>query len=137
MPAAPQSGVFVNGRQLTLQEVQQHQAIYNAPVQPGRYWYDPVSGLYGFWGREPIGYIRTSHGYGSVPVNASNGNTGVFINGRQINHVEAGQWQILFRQAIQPGRYWLDGNSGNVGVEGNPTPTGNVRAAIQASRGYR
>jgi hypothetical protein len=136
-PAAPQSGVFVNGRQLTLQEAQQHQAIYNTPVQPGRYWYDPVSGLYGFWGREPIGYIRTGHGYGGVPTNASNGNTGIFLNGRQINHVEAGRWQNLFRQAIQPGRYWLDGNSGNVGVEGNPTPTGNVRSAIQASRGYR
>jgi len=136
-PAAPQSGVFVNGRQLSIQELQQHQAIYNAPVQPGRYWYDPTSGLYGYWGHEAIGYIRTGHGYGPAPANASNGNTGIFLNGRQINAAELVQWQALFRQAIQPGRYWLDGNTGNVGVEGNPQPTGNVRAAIQASRGYR
>jgi hypothetical protein len=137
-PTVPQSGVFVNGRQLSIQEVQQHQAIYNAPVQPGRYWYDPTSGLYGYWGREAIGYIRTGHGYGNAPANASNGNTGIYLNGRHLNSVELTQWQALFRQVIQPGRYWLDGNSGNVGVEGNPTPTGNVRSAIQASRGnYR
>ncbi len=134
---APQSGVYVNGRQLSMQELQQHQAIYNAPVQPGRYWYDPTSGLYGYWGREAIGYIRTGHGYGNVPANASNGNTGIFLNGRQINAAELVQWQALFRQVIQPGRYWLDGNTGNVGVEGNPQPTGNVRAAIQASLGNR
>ena len=136
-PAAPQSGVFVNGRQLTMQEVQQHQALYNAPVQPGHYWYDPTSGLYGFWGREAIGYIRTGHVYGRAPANASNGTTGIYLNGRQLNAIELTQWQGLFRQVIRPGRYWLDGNSGNVGAEGNPTPTGNVRAAIQASRGYR
>jgi hypothetical protein len=131
---ASQTGVFVNGRQLTPQEVQQHQAIYNQPVQPGQYWYDPISGLYGNWGREPIGYIRTGHAYGQAPGNASNGDTGIFLNGRQINATERTQWQGLFKQVIQPGRYWLDGNTGNVGVEGNPVPTGNVRAAIQASR---
>jgi hypothetical protein len=136
-PAVAQTGVYVNGRQLSLQEAQQHQAIYNAPVQPGHYWYDPTSGLYGFWGREAIGYIRTGHAYGRAPVNASNGNTGIYINGRHINSVELTRWQALFRQVIQPGSYWLDGNTGNVGVEGNPTPTGNVRAAIQASRGSR
>mgnify|MGYP003340424885 CR=1 FL=1 len=136
-PAVPQSDVYVNGRQLSVQELQQHQAIYNTPVQAGRYWYDPTSGLYGHWGREAIGYIRTGHGYGPVPANASNGNTGIYINGRHINTVELTRWQALFRQVIQPGRYWLDGNTGNVGVEGNPTPTGNVRAAIQASRGHR
>ncbi len=136
-PAAPQSGVYVNGRQLSMPELQQHQAMYNAPVQPGHYWYDPTSGLYGLWGREAIGYIRTGHAYGRAPANASNGNTGIYLNGRQLNAVELTQWQGLFRQIIQPGRYWLDGNTGNVGVEGNLTPTGNVRAAIQASRGYR
>jgi hypothetical protein len=136
-PAAPQTGVYVNNRQLTMQELQQHQAAYNAPVQPGRYWYDPTSGLYGFWGREPSGYIRTGHAYGKVPANASGGNTGIFINGRQINAVELAHWQGVFRQAIHPGRYWLDGNTGNVGTEGNAQPTGNVLAAIQAARGYR
>ena len=136
-PAVVQTGVYVNGRQLSLQETQQHQAIYNAPVQPGQYWYDPTSGLYGFWGREATGYIRTGHAYGRAPTHASNGNTGIYLNGRHLNTVELTRWQALFRQVIQPGNYWLDGNTGNVGVEGNPTPTGNVRAAIQASRGYR
>ena len=113
------------------------QAMHNAPVQPGRYRYDPTSGLYGYWGREAVCYIRTGHGYGNVPPNASNGNTGIFLNGRHINATEIVQWQALFRLAIQPGRYWLDGNTGNVGVEGNPQPTGNVLAAIKASRGNR
>ena len=136
-PGAAQTGVFVNGRQFTVQEVQQHQAAYNQPMQQGRYWYDPISGLYGNWGREPVGYIRPGHSYGNAPANASNGNTGIFLNGRQINTAEMVQWQALFKQTIQPGRYWLDGVSGNVGVEGNPTPTGNVRAAMQANRAYR
>lgn len=130
------SNVFVNGRELSVAELQQHQSLYNATVQPGRYWYDPASGLYGYWGREAIGYIRTGHTYGQAPVNASNGNTGIYLNGRHLNSVEVTQWQNVFRQAIQPGRYWLDGNTGNVGVEGNAQPTGNVRAAIQARRGY-
>jgi hypothetical protein len=134
-PVVQQTGVFVNGRQLSVQELRQHEATYNAPVARGYYWYDPTSGLYGYWGREAIGYIRTGHTYGRVPTNASNGNTGIYLNGRHLNSVELTRWQALFRQVIQPGRYWLDGNSGNVGVEGNPTPTGNVRAAIQASRG--
>ena len=111
--------------------------LYNQPVQPGQYWYDPISGLYGNWGREPIGYIRAGHPYGSAPPNASNGNTGIFLNGRQINIAELAQWQTLFKQRIVPGRYWLDGNTGNVGAEGNSTPTGNVRAAMQANRAYR
>ena len=136
-PGAAQTGVFVNGRQFTVQEVQQHQAAYNQPMQQGRYWYDPISGLYGNWGREPVGYIRPGHSYGNAPANASNGNTGIFLNGRQINTAEMVQWQALFKQTIQPGRYWLDGASGNVGAEGNPTPTGNVRAAMQANRAYR
>jgi len=136
-PAPVQTGVYVNGRQMSPQELQQHQSTYNATVQPGHYWYDPVSGLYGFWGREPTGYIRTGHSYGRAPVNASNGNTGIYLNGRHINGVEAARWQALFKQVIQPGRYWLDGNTGNVGVEGNSQPTGNVMAAIQAARGQR
>ena len=137
MPMQGQTGVFVNGRQWSAQEVQQHQAMYNQPVTPGQYWYDPISGLYGNWGREPIGYIRPGHPYGNAPMNASNGNTGIFLNGRQINAAELVQWQALFKQVIQPGRYWLDGATGNVGVEGNPSATGNVRAAIQAQRVYR
>ncbi|MEQ1772902.1 MAG: adenylate/guanylate cyclase domain-containing protein [Burkholderiales bacterium] len=136
-PVVQQTGVFVNGRQLSVQELRQHEATYNAPVQRGYYWYDPTSGLYGSWGREAIGYIRTGHAYGRVPANASNGNTGIYLNGRHLNSVELTRWQALFRQVIQPGSYWLDGNTGNVGVEGNPAPTGNVRAAIQASRGNR
>ena len=136
-PEIPRTNVFVNGREMTPRELQQHQAMYNTVVQPGRYWYDPVSGLYGFWGREPIGQLRTGHGYGHPPANASNGNTGIFLNGRHINSVEQMQWQTLVRQVVNPGRYWLDGNTGNVGVEGNPNPTSNVRAAEQASRGYR
>jgi Adenylate and Guanylate cyclase catalytic domain len=130
------SSVFVNGRELSVPELQRHQALYNTTVQPGHYWYDAASGLYGPWGREALGYIRTGHEYGRVSPNASNGNTGIYLNGRHLNSVELGQWQNIFRQAIQPGRYWLDGNTGNVGVEGNAQPTGNVRAAIQARRGY-
>ena len=63
--------------------------------------------------------------------------SGVVVNGRQLSMQELRQHQAIYNTPVQPGRYWLDGNTGNVGVEDNPQLTGNVRAAIQASRGNR
>ena len=80
--------------------------------------------------------IRTGHDLGPLASNSSHGNPGVFINGREINMVEAMYCQQLFG-AVYRGRYGLDGNTGNMGVEGNPTPLVNVFAAIRQSQPSR
>jgi hypothetical protein len=58
----------------------------------------------------------------------------VIINGREINMTEAMFFQRIFG-AVYQGRWWLDGQTGNVGLEGNPTPIANVVAALQRSQG--
>jgi hypothetical protein len=60
------------------------------------------------WGREAAGYIRAGHDFGPLPENASNGQTGVFINGRQLNDAEVGFLQILFNGQVRRGRATVD-----------------------------
>ncbi len=127
------TGIFINGRELTPRQVEEIRATYASVAPPGRYWYDSRSGLYGFMGREAYGFIRPGHNFGTLPPNASNGNTGVFINGREINLIEASFFQQLFG-AVYRGRWWLDGRTGNVGAEGNPMPLANVIVALQQAK---
>jgi uncharacterized caspase-like protein len=129
----PWAGIFINGRPLLPAQFQELQATYGAVVPPGRYWYDPQSGLYGVWGREAAGFIRHGHDFAPLPPDASHGNTGVFINGREINMTEALYFQQIFG-AVYRGRWWLDGQTGNVGLEGNPMPMANLVLALRQSQ---
>jgi membrane-associated protease RseP (regulator of RpoE activity) len=124
------TGIFINGREISPQQVQQLRMTYGYVAPPGQYWYDPRSGLYGVMGYEAAGFMQPGHDFGPLPANASNGNTGVFINGRQINMAEAMFCQRLFG-AVYQGRWWLDGRTGNLGAEGNPMPVANVYMALQ------
>lgn len=124
------TGVFINQKPVPQAQLDELKKLYGAAPPPGRYWYDPRSGLYGNWGYEAAGYIRPGHDFGAVPADASKGDTGVFINGRQINLTEAQFFQRLFG-AVYQGQWWLDGQTGNVGLEGNTTPVANVVAAMQ------
>lgn len=132
--SAPQStGVFINEKPVSQEQVNQLAQMYGAAPPPGHYWYDSRSGLYGLWGYEAAGYIRPGHDFGPVPATASRGNTGVFINGRQLNMAEALYCQRIFG-AVYQGRWWLDGQTGNLGLEGNPMPMANLAVALQQSR---
>jgi membrane-associated protease RseP (regulator of RpoE activity) len=124
------TGVSINGREISPQEVQQLRMTYGYVAPPGQYWYDSRSGLYGVMGYEAAGFMQPGHDFGPLPAHASNGNTGVFINGRQINMAEAMYCQRLFG-AVYQGRWWLDGRTGNLGAEGNPMPIANVYIALQ------
>ena len=127
------TGIFINGREITPAQVQQLRATYGYVAPAGRYWYDTRSGLYGVMGWEAAGFMQPGHNFGQLPPNASNGNTGVFINGRQINMAEAMFCQRLFG-AVYRGRWWLDGRTGNLGAEGSPVPIANVYMALQQSQ---
>lgn len=130
----PGSGVHVNGQVLTAEQLTAFKEKYKAEPKPGNYWYDTVSGLYGAVGEPAFGFMYPGHAFGTLAEDASGGNSGVFINRRQLPQSE---WFILstvLGAAIQPGRYWLDAK-GNAGFEGVETPLVNLYlAAAQAAQ---
>ena len=128
------TGVFINEKEISKEQADALRQMYGAAPPPGRYWYDPRSGLYGYSGREAAGYIRPGHDFGTLSARASNGNTGVFLNGREINLTEAQFFQRVFGVVYQ-GHFWLDGATGNLGVDGNPMPLANLVAAMQRAQG--
>src|SRR5258706_7592648 len=99
--AAPASGVFINEHELSREQIEQLVAIYRLPPPRGHFWYDTKNGLYGQWGRESAGYLRPGHDFGPLPENASNGHTGVFIDGRQLSDTEVAFLQILFNGQVR------------------------------------
>ena len=136
LPVAQSAGslrVVVNGQALTAERITWLQQF--GAVRSGSYWYDPRSGLWGFAGHEPAGYVRPGLDFGAPSSRASNGDTGVFVNGREINGIELHWYELIFRTpGSGPGRFWLDGTTGNVGYEGNPIPIGNLIRALQQSQ---
>jgi hypothetical protein len=135
-PTATSPGVFINGRELSDQQLEFLIATYHYAPPAGHYWYDAMSGAWGVEGHETAGLILPGYDLGPLARDASNGNTGVFINGREINMAEAARLQRTFG-AVYRGHWWLDGRTGNYGVEGNPMPLGNIIAAMQAQSGGR
>jgi len=111
--------VIINDKQLNSTEIQRLAASFGGTIVPGSYWYDSRSGG---WGRQcgpglGIGQAGLKLG-GELKADASCGNTGVFINGRELHTQD-----VLFLQSLSgyvaPGRYWMDAQL-NAGVEGGP-----------------
>jgi hypothetical protein len=48
--AAADKKVVINGTQLTAKDIQTLERSYGVPLQTGRYWYDKMSGLWGYAG---------------------------------------------------------------------------------------
>lgn len=124
---------IVNSRALTEQQKRAFTAVYRVPPLPGRFWYDSRSGLWGLWGREAAGFLLPGHDFGTLPREASAGHTGIFINGREINDVEAAFIVSLYGAAYR-GRWWLLAY-GYFGVEGSPAPMGNLGVALRRVSG--
>ncbi len=131
-PAMGAAQTTINGRPVSQEQRYAFQLAYGVPLQPGNFWYDSRSGMWGYWGREVAGLLKPGHDFGPLPANASNGNTGIFINGRQLNTAEVIFFQNLLGVPMQPGRAWLDGVTGNIGLEGNPIPLVNLVSLVQA-----
>jgi len=131
--AAADKKVVINGTQLTTKNIQTLERSYGVPLQTGRYWYDKMSGLWGYAGQPTAGQILSGLQLGGpLKANASNGNTGVFINGRQLPVVEVTYLQQL--GTVYKGRYWMNAQ-GVGGIEGGPAIFDLGAAARQRSRG--
>ncbi len=125
--------VIINGTQLTAKDIQTLERSYGVPMQTGRYWYDKMSGLWGYAGQPTAGQIFAGLQMGGpLKANASNGNTGVFINGRELPMVEVSYLQQL--GTVYKGRYWMNAQ-GIGGIEGGPAIFDLGAAARQRSGG--
>lgn len=124
--------VVVNGEALSAPLKQQLAAQYNLHPQPGRYWYDRATGAYGMEGAGTAGFLVPGLPI-SAPLraDASNGQTGVFINGRQLHFTDVAAFQAA-GIPVMPGRYWVDA-AGNCGYEGGPAML-NLFALMQAQK---
>lgn len=132
---AEEARIVVNGEVLTAEQLAEFDKLYGAQPAPGNYWYDATSGLYGVLGFPAYGFMHAGHDYGKLDLKASSGDTGVYVNGRELPQTEWLVWSQMLGQLIMPGSYWLD-EEGNAGYEGNPIPTVNLYlAAMQNAYG--
>ena len=123
----PGADISINGKRLDANEVRAL-AQYGVQAQSGNYWYDAVSGAWGAWGGPTAGFVAAGIPSAPLPSNASNGMTGVLINGRNITQGELAFLQNLARSPIPPGQYWLDAN-GYAGQVGGPPLINFLQAA--------
>jgi hypothetical protein len=124
--------VIINGVALGDDAFRAIENTWGATIPNGVYWYDPFCGAWGMQGGPCVGFCTAGLQLGGpLRRDASNGQTGVLINGRELNALDLAFWQHLGLQA--PGCYWLDAQ-GNYGVEGWPM-MGNLVTATQATSG--
>jgi hypothetical protein len=110
--------VIINGTPLDDRTKDALESYYQTRIPSGRYWYDPFSGVWGLEGGPAQGQILPGLRLGGpLRANASNGTTGVFVNGRQLHYLEVAALQRC--TTVIPGRYWIAAN-GVGGVEGGP-----------------
>jgi len=118
--AAAPDDVVVNGVALDRTTVHALEHFYRTPIRPGRYWYDRFSGAWGFEGGPIAGQIASGLQLGGrLRVDASRGDTGVFVNGRELASIEVAGLQQACGTPVMRGRYWVNAQ-GLGGFEGGP-----------------
>jgi hypothetical protein len=122
--AVPTDPVWLNGVQLAAPDLRELQAVLGRAPVPGRYWYDPHSGLWGLEAHGAGGVTRPDLRVPApVPAGASHGQSGVFVNDRELTaHELAVLAQLLGWTSTPPGelrgRYVLDDRGRFYSIQG-------------------
>lgn len=116
--ADQRTDVVVNGVRLTDREVAELEhgdRGRQLPLHDGTYRYDAISGAWGAQGGPTLGFRRAGLAIGGpLRASASNGHTGVFVNGRELHRLDVLALRRLGQEWL--GRYCLDA-LGNFGRE--------------------
>ena len=124
--------VIINGQSLSDQDIQTIESTFRVRVKDGDYWYDRMNGSWGVRGGPTAGFIMAGLNMGGpLPEDASSGDTGVYINGRQLHQIDVARLSLI--GPVYRARCWMDGQ-GNIGLEGQPA-FGNIWLAVQTLGG--
>jgi hypothetical protein len=134
VPDIESGQVLVNGVPLSAAGLQILHQFSVFPL-PGSYWYDSRSGAAGIVGQGTSGFLPAGLPLGgALSADASNGTSGVFVNGRQLTTGETDFLGTVLGSPIAPGRYFLDAN-GDAGMEGGPVLVNLIQLARQRGVG--
>uniref|UniRef100_A0A0A9F360 Probable zinc-ribbon domain-containing protein n=1 Tax=Arundo donax TaxID=35708 RepID=A0A0A9F360_ARUDO len=109
--------VYVNGFPISDRAVRKAEKLAGA-ICPGDYWYDYCAGFWGVMRHPCFGMIPPyipEFNY-PMPKNCAGGNTGVFVNGRELHQKDL---DLLVARGLSdsPGRSYIVENSGKVSDE--------------------
>lgn len=130
---APQArSVVINEVRLSDADLTRVEGAYRIRIPDANYWYDPVLGAWGAKGGPTMGLIAPGLPLGGpLQSNASNGNTGIFVNGRELPAPDVVALQQI-TGAIAPARYFITAQ-GLAGYEGGPPQWNLAAMAAQAA----
>ncbi|TVU49345.1 hypothetical protein EJB05_00653 [Eragrostis curvula] len=103
--------MYVNGAKLSPEELVMLQECPCPPsrLRPGFYWYDKVSGFWGKEGHKPNCIISPNLNVGGfLDQKASNGKTGILINGREITKSELQMLKLAGVQCAGKPHFWVN-----------------------------
>ncbi|CAA7019905.1 unnamed protein product [Microthlaspi erraticum] len=124
----PSRLIAVNGKPLSEDELYELQTCANPPdnLKPGDYWYDKNAGYWGKIGEKPCQIISPQMNIGGSNIkNASKGDTGVFINNREITKTELWMLKLAKVQCEGKPHFWVNAD-GSYLEEGQKREMGNI-----------